>query len=372
MKVLQLTAHFRPNIGGVETHLDDLCKVLAKKNFNVIVLTYRPLHTKTHWKIFEKEKGIEIIRIPWIPNLFYKLIFSPILEFGYLLPGLFFMTPIIFFSKNPEVIHAHGLVAGFVAVFWGKIFNKRIVISTHSIYHFPKDSLYSNFVKWIFSNANSVLGLSSQSINEIELLGIPSTKIRQFTYWIDLNNFKRINNAKKILGWDRQFTVLFVGRLIPEKGILELIESAKKWDKGINLKIIGGGPLKQLVELSAKNQKNINYIGIVAQENLPVYYSGSDILIVPSLNDEGFGRVILESLACGTPVIGANKGAIPEVIDETVGELIKINTENIKQVVEYFYKHPDKLSNLAKNCRKFAERRFSEKNAETIIKAYEA
>ena len=154
MKILQLTAHFSPNIGGVETHLNDLCHFLTKKGFKVTVLTYIPLHTNASWKIFEQKKDLDIIRIPWVPNLFYRLIKVPVLEFLYLLPGLFVFTPIILLIKSPNVIQAHGLVAGFVGVFWGKIFGKRVIVTTHSIYNFPKSGLYRNFVKWIFSNSS--------------------------------------------------------------------------------------------------------------------------------------------------------------------------------------------------------------------------
>lgn len=370
MTILQLSAHFKPNIGGVETHLWDLVNTLAKHKYSVIVLTYRPLTTKAKWKTYESSNGVSIIRIPWLPRLFYTFVHYPILEFLYLLPGLFIALPFVLLMKNPKVIHAHGLVAGFVGVFWGRIFGKRVVISTHSIYSFPKQGLYKKFVKWIFNNADCCLGLSDQASVEIKSLGIASEKVNAFTYWIDLNNFHKIANAKNKLGWNEKFVILFVGRLIPEKGLDFLLKAVRIWDKEIRLKIIGSGPMENKVQEAISGLKNVEYIGSISQRSLPLYYSGSDILIIPSTSEEGFGRVILESLACGTPVIGANRGAIPEVLDATVGKLIDVSDENIKQAVEYFYSHKDKLNELAKNCRKFAERRFSEKNVNKIIQAY--
>ncbi len=372
MKVLQLTAHFRPNIGGVETHLNDLCESLVKRNYEVEVLTYRPLQTKAEWRIIERQKDVEIIRLPWIPNLFYKLVKNPVLEFIYLLPGLFFLTPFILLIKKINLIHAHGLVAGFVGIFWGKIFAKRVVISTHSIYNFPKKGLYRNFVYLILKNADFCLGLSEQSILEIQSLGVPYKKVGKFTYWIDLDKFKKIENAKSSLGWEDEFIILFVGRLVEEKGIIELLESAKEWDKNISIKIIGSGPLEDKVRKEALRYKNVEFIGGIDQDRLSVYYSASDLLIVPSISEEGFGRVILEALACGTPVIGARRGAISEVLDKTVGQIIDISPENIRKAVQYFYEKRDALKKLSRNCRKFAERRYSEKNVETIIRAYQS
>lgn len=370
MNVLQISAHFRPNIGGVETHLTDLVNALNKRGWRVFVLTYKPLTTKASSQLYEKHQLLTILRIPWISGLFYKLVEYPLFEFFYLLPGLFFTTPLVLFLVNPKIIHAHGLVAGFVAVFWGKIFRKKIIISIHSIYSFPKVGIYRNFVSFIFKNANYVLGLSRQATSEIELLGIAKTKVKNFTYWIDLEKFKKIADAKNKLGWREKFVVLFVGRLVPEKGVEILLESAKKWDKNMSLKIIGSGPLEKKVKEVASKSPNVDFIEGVEHDNLPIYYSGSDILIVPSTHEEGFGRVILEALACGIPVIGSKRGAIPEALDETAGKIIDISSENIKQAVQYFYSHRAELKKLASNCRKFAERRFSEKNAETIIRAY--
>ena len=138
MKILQLTVHFSPNLGGVETHLDDLVQGLIKKNHKVFVLTYRPLSIKADWKVWQTERGVQILRLPWLPGWFNKLSKVPTGEFFYLVPGLFIVLPLILFFFRPNVIHAHGLSAGFAGAFWGKIFGIRTVISTHSIYHFPK------------------------------------------------------------------------------------------------------------------------------------------------------------------------------------------------------------------------------------------
>lgn len=373
MKVLQISAHFKPNIGGVETHLVDLVNVLTKKGWKVCVLTYQPLTTKAAAKIYEKKALLTIIRLPWFPGLFYKLIAYPILEFLYLLPGLFIVTPLVIMKIDPDTIHAHGLVAGFAGIFWGKIFRKRVLISTHSIYSFPKKGLYRSFVYSIMKSADYCLGLSEQAVKEIISLGIEQQKVKKFTYWINLNMFKPQGlkqKTKKQLGWGDKFIVLFVGRLITEKGIEVLLSSAKNWDFGISLKIIGTGPLEKKIKERLSDLLNVELIGAVEAFRLPVYYNGADVLIVPSIHEEGFGRVILEALACGTPVIGSNKGAISEAIDETVGKLIEVSSDSITDTIKFYYHHQERLKYLASHCRKFAERRYSEKNAESIIELY--
>ncbi len=364
MKVLQISPHFSPNVGGVETHLDDLVFTLDKKGYEVFVLTYQPLQTKSSWKIFEDKKGIKILRIPWIFGLFYKFINKPVLEFLYLFPGIFLVTPFMILFRCPDVIHSHGLVAGVVAVFWGKIFRIRTVISTHNIYNFPSRGMHRELAGWVFNNIDHVLCLSSQSADEIKNMIKDKEKISIFTSWINLQKFYSLDKevCKSRLGWKGKFVVLFVGRLVPEKGIPQLLKAAKSFKKGISLKIAGSGPLEDRI--------GKYYIGKVSQEDLPLYYSASDVVIVPSTHDEGFGRVIIESLACGTPVIGSNRGAIPQVMNGTVGKLIDITPINIKNAVEYFYNNPSSLKSLSKNARKFVQKKYSSKNIEKILFSY--
>lgn len=372
MKVLQITVHLSPNVGGVETHLDDLFNALVSRGWEVFALAYQPLSTKTRWKMLEKQKNLTILRIPWLRGFFEKLVNHPVLEFVYLVPGLFLVTPFVIISYNPQVLHAHGLSAAVAAVFWGKIFKIRTVISLHSIYSFPKNGLYKNFVKVLFENCDTILSLSKKSNEEIRMLGIDQEKLIIFTYWIDLQRFKKISSAKKILGLDKKFVVLFVGRLITEKGVKPLLEAASIWNKEITLIIAGSGLLEEYVLRKIRRMKNVSFAGKIDQAELPVYYSSADCVIVPSVSEEGFGRVIIESLACGTPVIASRRGATKEAMDETVGRFIEVAPESIKENINMIYKNPAALKKLASRARQFAERRYAESNVATIIRAYQS
>lgn len=369
-KVLQLTVHLFPNVGGVETHLKDLKNSLIKRGWEVFFLAYQPLSTKVEWKIIEREKNLFILRIPWIRGFFEKLIHNPFLEFIYLVPGLFIVAPFIIFIYSPDFLHAHGLSAAVAAVIWGKIFKIKTIISLHSLYAFPKKGLYHDFVKLLFKNADFILSLSRKSNEEVKAMGIGSGKKGVFTYWVDLDNFKRVADAKNKLKWEGKFIVLFVGRLVPGKGIEELLESSKLWDKNIKLVIIGSGPMHDQITQFAMSRRSLNFLGKIDQNSLSNYYSAADFVIVPSTSEEGFGRVIIESLACETPVIASKRGAITEAMDETVGKFIDATPEGIEGAVKYFYNNPRKLLNLAKKGRKFAELRYSEANVKTIIKTY--
>ena len=371
--VLLVTIGFPPNIGGIETHFSDLVEGLVKRKWKVFVLTYQPLTAKMTAAYFEIVSGAEIHRLPILKGLFYKLVKSPLLEFIYLTPGLFVWLPVVLAVKGNsiQVIHSHGLIAGFVSVFWGKIFRKRVITTTHSMYEFPETGLYTALSKWIFTSSDSVLCLSMQSVNEILKLGVPKSKVVRFVYWIDENRFKKVKNAKQILHLDDRFTVLFVGRLVPEKGIDILLKSLQSWPKGTRLIIAGTGPLESKVKkIMNENSDQLMYVGSLSQNELSLYYSAANMLIVPSVHEEGFGRVIIESLFCGTPVIGANRGAIPEALDQTVGELIQVTEKNISSTIKKYMRNRALLSKKSARCRKYAEQRFSSDNIESILSTY--
>lgn len=375
--ILLLTTPFRPNVGGVETHLDDLIDAGTKRGYKFIILTYQPLITKISGQTVEKGRGFTIYRMPWIGmNLFLTFVKFPFFEFLYLFPGLFLLgLPFFIFNGSRiNIIHAQGLVAGAVGVFLGKIFQKPVLISTHSIYNFPKSGLYPSFVRFLFKRSQRILTLSNQSKQEVLSLDIPEDRVSIFTYWINQNIFKPMDKkrARKLLKLKELkegFICLFVGRLVPGKGVEELLEASKK-TKDVNFLIVGDGPLKNEV-IKRQTQANLIFVGKVDNNKLPTYYNAADMLIVPSTHEEGFGRVILEALSCGLPVIASNRGGIREALSSKVGIFIDVTPTNINKVLMDMLEHPSKLAKLAGHARAYAKIHFGEKNAIKILKYYE-
>jgi glycosyltransferase involved in cell wall biosynthesis len=204
-------------------------------------------------------------------------------------------------------------------------------------------------------------------------IGIDEGKVQVYTYWVDQEVFRPLDRdgCKERLGWKGKFIVLFVGRFIRIKGAGLLIETAKQVDRRICFAFIGDGPLAEEIKGASLKSENILYVGKIDNKELSVYYNASDIVIVPSQYEEGFGRVILEALSCGTPVIASNRGGIPEAVDEVVGVLVEPTVENLRRVIKELYHNRGKLERLANNCRRYAERNFSEENAHVIVRSYD-
>lgn len=373
-KVLIITSHYPPNIGGVENHLQELVAGLLKRKWKVIISTYQPLAQSRITSFVEERGGFTIYRFPWLGfNIFHKLAPYPALEFLFLFPGLFLMTFIVLI-KHPKlnVIHCQGLIPAAIGVFMKFLFQKRVIASTHNLYFFPKRGLYPFFARLFFNQTDKVLTPTIFAKDELLRIGVPLRKVGIFHYWIDLDKFcpkEKIKLRKKIK-WDK-FTVLFVGRLIETKGIKLLLKLLPKLNKKIQLVIIGTGPLTNEIKRAKKEFLNLKYLGGVNNNDLPTYYSAADLVVVPSLVDEGFGFVVMESLACGTPVLASKKGGLVDAVSPKTGRLVEPNAQNFKEAIEHLFNNPDEINYLKSNCREYAMKNFSNKNISDIIRIYE-
>lgn len=374
--VLILSPFFSPNTGGVETHLDDLVDVLKDKEFQSYVLTYQPLMRNINAPTNETKGNVEIHRIAWFRNLFYKLEPYPILDFLYLTPRLMLSAIwFLFTHRNIKTVHTQGINAAFIGLFLKYLFGIKLIISTHAVYEFHKaqsESLFAKVTRFVFNNSDKIFALLEHSKQELTKLGVDESKIEPYTYWIDLEKFTTADKtlAKQKLNWDQsKLHLLFIGRLIEKKGVKELIAASKISHSSLEIiHLIGSGDLDTYVQQNQSH--NLIYHGRLENSELPQYLQAADLFIIPSTHEEGAGRVIMEALACGTPVIGSNRGGIPEILTQDVGELIDVSPENIVQAIQHMHQRIADEKDLSQRCRSYAQTHFSVQNAQPIVNSY--
>ncbi len=116
--------------------------------------------------------------------------------------------------------------------------------------------------------------------------------------------------------------VLFAGRLVEEKGIWTLMRAARELPQ-VKFKIVGTGPEEQTLHEAGDRLRNVEFLGFQSGEALWKLYRGARAVVVPSLWEEVFGLVALESMAAGKPVIASNIGGLPEIVaDRETGFLV--------------------------------------------------
>ena len=363
--VLLISPFFSPNIGGVETHLDDLVTFLQKSNIYTSVHTYSPLtiHSSS-WKSYESKGNIEIHRYKWISGNFFNIFENfLIIQFLYLVPYLFLRTVIwmVFNHNKISVIHSHGISAAIIGYFLSNVFHKKHIISIHAIYDYLDK--VSPFVIFLLNHSSQVYTLSQASKDQLISWGVNQSKLSVFSYWIDLDRFNDIHQADQNI-----FTFLFVGRLISRKGINLFLDASKHFPE-FQFIVIGSGPESTSVARFSKSSKNVKYIGQIDNHQLTKYLTKSSVLCVPSLYKEGFGRVIMEALACGIPVIASNLGGIPEALDSSVSILFKPNIQDFSNAIKTI-SDIKTYNKLKVNCRKYALKHFSSSNANIFLQAY--
>ena len=157
----------------------------------------------------------------------------------------------------------------------------------------------------------------------------------------------------------------YIGRLSPEKGVLQLVQALPQIlnnHKGLRVCIGGAGQLKESLETSLKAEKisdRIDLPGWISHDELPHYFNQFRLLILPSYT-EGLPNIMLEAMACGTPILATSVGAIPDVIKDGVTGFIMENnspeciSENVSRAL-----HCANLPQIAENGRKFVEENYS-------------
>ncbi len=119
------------------------------------------------------------------------------------------------------------------------------------------------------------------------------------------------------------FTVGYAGRLVEEKGVLDLVAAARALSPPVRLLLVGEGPLRGSLEGLAADGLQIDVRTASDQSEMPGLYRQMDVLVLPSRTTptwaEQFGRVVPEALVCGVPAIGSDSGEIPWVIGSTGG-----------------------------------------------------
>ncbi len=258
-----------------------------------------------------------------------------------------------------DVIDAHYVYPdGVAAVMLGRALNKPVVITARGsdVTQLPDFAIPRRWIVWALRRADALITVSAGLKAAIAGLGTPAGKVTVLRNGVDLLAFTPQDRAasRAALGFTGP-TLLSVGLLNDRKGhhrIIQALPELPEW----RLQIIGDGPDRAKLEQLAQSlgvADRVTLAGPRPHAELPQYYSAADILVLAS-SREGWANVLLESMACGTPVVASNIPGNPEVVQEPAAGVIM--PENTAAGLVAGIRQLEQLRRLPAETRTYAER----------------
>jgi teichuronic acid biosynthesis glycosyltransferase TuaC len=218
-----------------------------------------------------------------------------------------------------DLIDAHYFYPdGVAAALLGKYFNKPVVITARGsdITQLPTFPLPRKMIQWAARRAAGVITVCHALKDEVINLGVDPARVTSLRNGVDLQLFRPVEReaVRARLGL-QHFTLLAVGHLVPVKA-QQVAVAALVALPDVRLLIAGNGPNRAMLEKLARElgvADRLTMLGALPQTQLRDYYGAADALVLPS-EREGWANVLLEAMACGTPVVASRVWGTPEVV----------------------------------------------------------
>lgn len=298
MKVLQLGKYYPPYMGGIESHLRQLCGELKSKvDLDVVVCNSAPRD------VDEEIEGVRVHRCAEVAKVASTSICPTM--------------PLALSRRDYDILHVHfphpmGVMSYLASK---KPRNHRIIVTYHSDIVKQKRLLqaYAPFQNWLLDHASAILCTSPNYLESSESLQTFREKCVVVPLGVDLAAFDitpeiraRAAEIRKRIGSP---LLLAVGRLAYYKGFEHAITALRDVPNA-QLVIVGDGPLKESLESCARDagvRERVHFEHGVSDPDLVAFYVACDLFVLPSIaRSEAFAIVQLEAMACSRPIVNTN------------------------------------------------------------------
>ncbi len=283
-------------------------------------------------------------------------------------------------AKSLDVVHIHGLFSMAIA---GLRVSQKYDLPRLLTYHTPADE-YINYITQTPALRGTLMRIynlwEKRLLNSCDIVTCPSKFIRDrlvakgvkdvivLSNGVDLDFFKPVNpaNFKQRHGIYDEGVIGFCGRFGYEKHLEDLIGISDDY-KG-QILLAGKGPAEEYYIKLAEGKNNVKFLGFLKREDLLALYSSMDMFVFPS-TAETQGLVALESMACGTPVVGANAMALKDTIQNGVNGYLYESGDKVDLLnkLELALENREKLS---ANAKEYVKEHSVEKTAERLCSIY--
>ena len=372
MKILMLTWEYPPRVvGGISKVVYDLSHKMVKEGNEVTVVTYKD---GDNVKYYENDKGVEVYRVDNYmirPNNFIDWIMQ--LNFNMITKA----NEIINKNGKFDVIHAHDWLVAYSAKSIKESYNIPLISTIHATESGRNSGIhdetqrYINDSEWMLTYESSEVIVNSNYMkNEVQrLFGLPYDKINVIPNGVNLQLFSNVNidyDFRRQYAMDNEKIILYVGRLVYEKGIQNLIAAMPKiLDRYHDSKLIicgRGGMIDDLREqvkyLGIDNK--VYFAGYCDSKKMQKMYKCADVAVFPSTY-EPFGIVAIESMLSGTPTIVSDVGGLNEIVEHGVTGMKSYagNANSIADSVLALLFDPKLCANISQNAIKKVKENYN-------------
>ena len=363
MKILMLTWEYPPRVvGGIARVVHDLSHRLIKDGHEVTVVTYRDGETP----YFEDDKGVKVHRIDNYminPNNFIDWIMQ--MNFNMVTK----VNQIIAEEGGFDVIHAHDWLVAYAAKTIKNSYNIPIVATIHATEAGRNSGIhdetqrYINDTEWMLTyEATEVIVNSNYMKNEVQrLFGLPFEKINVVANGVNLNKFSGMDRDytfRRKYAMDNEKIILFMGRLVYEKGIQNLLAAMPKVLAGYHdAKLVIAGKGGMMDELRAQADalglgEKVYFAGYMNGKDVEKMYKAADISVFPSTY-EPFGIVALEGMLAERPIVVSDAGGLGEIVEhrETGMKSYCGNANSIADSILELLYNPELCANIVKKAK---------------------
>lgn len=367
MRIAIFTDTFSPDVNGVARTLKRFTDYLETNGYEYRV--FAPVSTT------ENRFSSHIHRFASLPFFLYP-------ECRLALPNMLHVKSELQRFK-PDIIHvATPFNIGLCGLHYAKKLNIPIVGSYHTDFdqyldyydlHFLSKLLWK-YMHWFHKPLLKIFVPSKETMEQLKRKGFAN--IRIWGRGVDCQLFHPYasNDVREHYQITEKYIFSYVGRLAPEKDIETLINISERLPEEIKSQvhwlIVGDGPSKE--DMIATAPKNMTFAGYLNGESLAHIYASSDLFIFPSPT-ETFGNVVLEALAAGTPVIGANSGGVKNIIQQgKTGYLCEPkNVDQFIDAINHLLENHPLRTQMGVEARKYALSQTWEQIFVEFLKEYE-
>ena len=384
MKILMLTWEYPPRVvGGISRVVYDLSHRLIKDGHEVTVVTYRDGEVP----YYEDDKGVKVYRVDNYmiqPNNFIDWVMQ--MNFNMVAKA----SEIIQKEGKFDVIHAHDWLVANAAKTLKHSFDIPIVATIHATEAGRNSGIrepnqkYINDTEWMLTyEANEVIVNSNYMKSEVQrLFGLPFEKINVVPNGVNLNKFTGMDrdySFRRKYAMDNEKIILYVGRLVYEKGVQHLIAAMPKILSNYNdakLIIAGRGGMMDELRAEASNlglNDKIYFTGYLNSKQVQKMYKCADVAVFPSTY-EPFGIVALEAMLAGVPTVVSDVGGLDEIVTHGVDGMKSYagNANSIADSVTALLYDHQLATNVSKKAKQKVKDQFNwEKIAQDTHFTYE-